>query len=106
MSETYIVTGNIRHNKVDYGYGNKIDLSKAEAQPLLENNVIETPKGFKVLEEMKNISPATVEGLQADIEKLEGENAALTADLKAANDTIAVLQSQKQENPKDETDKK
>jgi hypothetical protein len=98
-TETYIATGNIRYNKVDYGYGNKMDLSKEEAQPLLEGNAIETPKGFKVLEEIKNASPATIQTLQADVKRLE-------ADLKAANDTIAVLQSQKQEKPKDETDKK
>ncbi len=98
-TETYIATGNVRHNKVAYGYGNKMELSKEEAQPLLESNVIETPKGFKVLEERKNVSPATVEGLQAEVKKLE-------ADLKAANDTIAVFQSQKQEKSKDEADKK
>ncbi len=99
MSETYIATGNIRHNKVNYGYGNKLELTKAEAQLLLESNIIETPKGFKRLEEMKNISPVTVQGLQAEVKKLETE-------LKAANDTIAVFQSQKQEKPKDEESKK
>lgn len=98
MSETYIATGNVRHNKVNYGYGNKLELTKAEAQPLLETNIIKTPKGFKRLEEMKNISPVTVQGLQAEVKKLE-------ADLKAANDTIAVFQSQKQERPKNEAKK-
>lgn len=98
-TETYIATGNVRHNKVNYGYGNKLELTKVEAQPLLKNDIIKTPKGFKVLEERKNVSPATVESLQAEVKKLE-------ADLKAANDTIAVFQSQKQEKPKDEADKK
>ena len=98
-TETYISTGNVRHNKVDYGYGNKLELTKVEARPLLENNIIKTPKGFKRLEEIKNISPVTVQSLQAEVKKLE-------ADLKAANDTIAVFQSQKQEKPKDEADKK
>lgn len=105
MTETYIATRNVRHNKIDYGYGNKMELSKEEAQPLLENNVIETPKGFKVLEEMKNVSPATVQSLQAEVKKLEAENGALKNDLKAANDTIAVLQSRKQEKLKDENPK-
>ncbi len=98
MGQNYIATGNIKHNTIKYAYGDKIELTKEDAQPLLENNVIETEKGFKRLEEMKNISPATVEELEATIDKL-------TAELKAANDTIAVFQSQKQEKP-DEADKK
>ncbi len=104
-TETYIAAGSVRHNKVNYGYGNKLELTKTEAQLLLKNNIIKTPKGFKVLEEMKNVSPATIQTLQADVKRLEAENGVLKADLKAANDTIAVFQSQKQEKPKDE-DKK
>lgn len=98
-TETYIATGNVRHNKINYGYGNKLELTKTEAQPLLKNNILETPKGFKRLEEMKNITPVTVQALQAEVKKLE-------ADLKAANDTIAVFQSQKQEKTEDEEPKK
>ncbi len=98
MGQIYIATGNIKHNTIKYAYGDKIELTKEDAQPLLENNVIETEKGFKRLEQMKNLSPVTVEELEAEIKQL-------TDDLKAANDTIAVFQSQKQEKP-DETDKK
>ena len=98
MGQIYIATGNIKHNTIKYAYGDKIELTKEDAQPLLENNVIETEKGFKRLEQMKNLSPVTVEELEAEIKQL-------TDDLKAANDTIAVFQSQKQEKP-DEADKK
>jgi hypothetical protein len=97
MGQVYIATGNIKHNTVNYAYGDKIELTKEDALPLLEKNVIETPKGFKRLEEMKNVTPATVQELQAENDKLK-------ADLKAANDTIAVFQSQKQEEPKDEAE--
>jgi septal ring factor EnvC (AmiA/AmiB activator) len=105
MGQKYVATGNIKHNTVKYAYGDKIELTKEDAQPLLENNVIETEKGFKRLEAMKNISPTTVEELEAEIEKLKAENEGLKADLKAANDTIAVLQSQKEEKSKDEEPK-
>ncbi len=106
MGQKYIATGNIKHNTVKYAYGDKIELTKEDALPLLENNVIETEKGFKVLEDMKNVTPATVKDLQAEVYQLSEENKTLVAALKAANETIAVLQSQKQEKTKDEEPEK